>query len=264
MKVELDGKIQVVPPCTCGKCIVRRLRKDHFLSYPYNKNIKSIYKNDYPEYDLLNPLNDKANLYNKAKGAPGFDSVYKDHIPTSLLSTYKKDYLPFKVDFEPTIPQKVEIDKAPFFSNTTYNTYYNNWGSTLEDKIPLEKLPDIKVPLRGQSNYKESYPRFPVDNYLPNNTQIIPKSNLKFHGKINPDTTYGTSFQPVDFNQPHYFNKDGKGNKQNSEKTSFIPADYPASNFESSYNGTIGNYDKSNICKLREFLRKRGKTYLEI
>jgi len=75
---------------------------------------------------------------------------------------------------------------VPFFGNSTYRTYYNGWGSTLEDKTPLEKLPDIKIPLRGNSNYKESYPKFPVDNYLPSNSQIIPKSSLTFFGKINP------------------------------------------------------------------------------
>lgn len=264
MKVELDGKIQTVPLCTCGKCIVKRLRKEHFLSYPYNKGLKSSYKNDYPAHTLSKALNDPKFLHNKALGAPGFDKIYKEHIPTSLISTHKMDYKPFKVDYEEPVPQNAEVDKVPFFGNSTYRTYYNGWGSTLEDKIPQEKLPDIKIPLRGNSNYKESYPKFPIDNYMPQDTKIIPKSTLEFYGKINPETSYGNTFKPVDFNQPHYFNKDDKKNKQNSEKTSFVPAEFPASNFESCYNSSIGNYDRTNLCRLREFLKKRGKTCLEI
>lgn len=265
MKAVIDGKEQTVPRCTCGKCIVRRLRKEHFLSYPYNKGLKSCYKNDYTPHPLSRSLNDPKLNYNKAKGS-GFDGVYKDHIPTSLLSTHKMDYKPFKVDYEEPQPQKHEIEKAPFFGNSTYRTYYNGWGSTLEDKLPLEKLPEIKIPLRGKSNYKESYPKWPTENYLPNNLQIIPKSNLEFFGKINPETTYGNNFQPVDFNQPHYFNKDDRKNKQNSEKTNFVPAEFPPSNFESTYANSTGAYPKDldEICKLRQFLNRKGMKYLEI
>jgi len=104
MKVEIDGKLQEVPKCTCGKCLVKRLRKEHFLSYPYNKGLKSIYKNDYPQHTLSKSLNDPKNLYNKAVGSPGFDGVFREHIPTSLLSTHKMDYKPFKVNFEPIEP----------------------------------------------------------------------------------------------------------------------------------------------------------------
>ena len=30
-----------LPFCTCGKCIVKRTRKDFFTSFPYNKNLSS-------------------------------------------------------------------------------------------------------------------------------------------------------------------------------------------------------------------------------
>lgn len=265
MKVEIDGKIQQVPNCTCGKCIVKRIRKDHFLSYPYNKGLKSCYKGDYPNHNMLaRSLNDPSTIYNKAKGSSGFDGVYKDNIPTLLMSTQKMDYKPFKINFEPVEPTNCEVEKAPFFGSSTYKTFYNNWGSTKEDKAPLEKLPEIKIPLRGSSNYKESYPKFPQENYIGTNCAIVPKSTLEFYGKLNPDTSYGNTFMPVDFKQPHYFNNDGKKNKKNSEKSSFVPAEFPPSNFESSYATSIGNYDRSSECKLKEFLKKKGKTCLEI
>ena len=47
LEVTINGKLTKVPPCTCGKCIVRRLRKDFFSSFPYNKDLASTYKNDY-------------------------------------------------------------------------------------------------------------------------------------------------------------------------------------------------------------------------
>lgn len=263
MKVEIDGKLQTVPLCTCGKCLVKRLRKEHFLSYPYNKGICSQYINDYGPNSSAPFLNDKKNQYNKAKQC-NLNDTFKDHIPTSLLSTHKMDYKPFKVQPEEHKPQKHEIEKAPFMGNTTYKTFYNDWGSTLENKPPQEAIPEIHVPLKGKSNYKESYIKYPTEDYEKTNTQIIPKSNLEFFGKINPETTYGNTYKPVDFNQPHYFNKDDKFNKNNCEKTNFVNADFPPSNFESSYKRSIGNFDKSNICKLREFLLKRGRTCLEV
>lgn len=263
MKVNIDGKEETVPLCTCGKCLVRRLRKEHFLSYPYNRGLKSVYRNDFGPNKTSFELNDPTNSYIKAKIC-NLDGTYREHIPTSLLSEHKLNYKPFKVMQEEKIPTKHEIDKAPFLGNTTYRTHYNGWGSTLEGKPTLEKLPDIKVPLRGDSNYKESYIRYPKPEYEKKDTKIIPKSNLEFFGKLNPDTTYNTSYEPVNFNQPHYFSKDDKVNKANWEKTHFVPAEFPPSNFESSYKRSIGNFDKSNVCKLREFLIKRGKTCLEI
>ena len=42
MDVTIDGQLRTVPKCTCGKCIVRRLRGNNFPSFPYNKNITRI------------------------------------------------------------------------------------------------------------------------------------------------------------------------------------------------------------------------------
>ena len=47
LDVSINGKYQTVPKCTCGKCIVRRLRKDFFNPLPYGKNLNTTYKDDY-------------------------------------------------------------------------------------------------------------------------------------------------------------------------------------------------------------------------
>lgn len=267
MKAVINGKEEIVPLCTCGKCIVKRLRKDHFLSYPYNKNTKSIYNQDYPDQTQLSKvLNDPKHIYNKSKGC-NFDNNFRENVPTSLIPTYKNDYKPFKVEAKPNVPKKIEFkEEPPFFGDSSYNKDYPNWGSTLEDKAPLEKVPDIKVPLRGKSNYTESYPFHPTESYNPHdyNKKIIPKSNLKFHGDLNPDTSYNNSFKPVDFNQPHYFNNDNKPKNNNFKTVDFLPDESCPNNFESTYNSTIGNYKDNEECKLRQYLRKRGMTCLVI
>ena len=46
MDVTIDGQLRTVPKCTCGKCIVRRLRGNNFPAFPYNKNMCSTYIDD--------------------------------------------------------------------------------------------------------------------------------------------------------------------------------------------------------------------------
>ena len=47
LDVSINGKFQTVPKCTCGKCIVRRLRENLFTPFPYAKDLASTYKDDY-------------------------------------------------------------------------------------------------------------------------------------------------------------------------------------------------------------------------
>jgi hypothetical protein len=39
LEVEIDGVKTHVPQCTCGKCIVRRERKNEDPVIPYNKDL---------------------------------------------------------------------------------------------------------------------------------------------------------------------------------------------------------------------------------
>ena len=56
LDVSIDGKFQTIPKCTCGKCIVRRQRKNEDPSIPYNKDLQSVYTSDYP---AKRPIKDK-------------------------------------------------------------------------------------------------------------------------------------------------------------------------------------------------------------
>jgi hypothetical protein len=257
MVVEKDGEKLIVPTCTCGKCIVRRIRKGFFDSIPYNKNLGSTYTKDYDwKTNNLNP-----DFYNRSKHS-GFEGCYRTHLPTGLMSTMKFDYKPFKVDLEDPKRQDIKLESVPFFGRTTYSVAYPNWGSSLSDKNTKTTLPEIKIPLRGNSNYKENYIKHPDEFYAKRPAANFAKATLEFFGKLNPDTTYKTSFLPVDFNQPHYFTKD-KVRKENVEKSSLIPADFPKSNFESIYHTSFVDF-QDRKCRLAEYLKKRGISYLEI
>ena len=92
LDVSIGGKFQTVPKCTCGKCIVRRLRENVFTPFPYAKDLASTYKDDYDW-----KTNQKEGPeYNRSKHN-SFEGAYKEHIPTSLISTAKMSYKPFKV-----------------------------------------------------------------------------------------------------------------------------------------------------------------------
>ena len=102
LDVEIDGVRTRVPQCTCGKCIVRRQRKNEDPSIPYNKDLQSVYTSDYP---AKRPIKDKGFL-NRAK-LTGFQNSYKETLPGGLTSTMKGDYVPYDVNLED--PKKKNI-----------------------------------------------------------------------------------------------------------------------------------------------------------
>lgn len=260
MEVTINGKKERVPPCTCGKCIVRRLRKDFFNSFPYNKNLASTYKDDY-DWKTNQPDNPDE-VYNRSKHT-GFEGQYKEHIPTSLISTMKMDYRPFKVKLDEKPKPQKEPFVIPFMGRTTYQQNYPNWGVMPVGNGDDCKIPEINVPLRGQSNYKENYPRYDQKFYQKGEPLDFAKATLNFYGKINPRTTYGEAYKPVDFGNQNYFPKDPLINTAKGENSVFMPADFPPNNFESEYATNYKDYDDK-MCKLRKYLNARGMKYLEI
>jgi hypothetical protein len=233
------------------------MRKDFFTSFPYNKNIGSTYTGDFDwKTNQGNP-----DFYNRSKHS-GFEGCYKEHLPTGLMSTMKFDYKPFKVKLEDKAAEEYKIPSVPFFGRTSYQTQFPNWGSTIVGKKQDVTSPEIKVPLRGTSNYNQNYVQYDPDFYKKRDPTNFQKSTLEFYGKFNPDTTFNTSFKPVNFNQPHYFSKE-KFRKTDVEKSSLIPAEFPKSNFESLYSQSFVDF-KDKKCKLAEYLKKTGLKYLEV
>ena len=122
LDVSINGKFQTVPKCTCGKCIVRRLRENLFTPFPYAKDLSSTYKDDYDW--KTNPK--EGPEYNRSKHN-SFEGAYKEHIPTSLISTAKMSYKPFKVREEKKQRPEETPYQIPFIGKSTYNRHYPDW-----------------------------------------------------------------------------------------------------------------------------------------
>ena len=150
MDVTIDGQLRTVPKCTCGKCIVRRLRGNNFPSFPYNKNMCSTYIDDYDW--KTNVPEDPNSVYNRSKHN-SFEGAYREHIPTSLISTAKMSFKPFKVKEEEKQKPKEKDLEVPLIGKSTYNRHYPSWGKLTPNDNTLQPREEINVPLRGVPNY---------------------------------------------------------------------------------------------------------------
>ena len=246
LDVEIDGVRTRVPQCTCGKCIVRRQRKNEEPTIPYNKDLQSIYTSDYP---AKKPIKDKGFL-NRAK-LTGFENSYKETLPGGLTSTMKGDYVPYDVNLVEPKKTSYDIYSGPFIGPTTNQVNYLNWGSSGADKIKATTFPDIKIPLRGNSNYNENYVKYP--NAKTREPFKVTDSQ-KPHGKLADDTTYNTDYVPHEFNNDKITPFQG---------TNIISADNPPDNFDTTYRINYIDYDDK-MCRLRKYLNARGMRYLVV
>ena len=106
-------------------------------------------------------------------------------------------------------------------------------------------------------------PRYDEKFYKKGEPLDFAKATLNFYGKINPRTTYGDAFKPVDFGNPNYFPKEPLINTAQGENSVFSPCDNQPGTFDSTYKGDYIPYDDK-MCKLRKYLNAHGMRYLEI
>jgi hypothetical protein len=258
LDVSIGGKFQTVPKCTCGKCIVRRLRENVFTPFPYAKDLASTYKDDYDW-----KTNQKEGPeYNRSKHN-SFEGAYKEHIPTSLISTAKMSYKPFKVREEKKqIPEEAPY-QIPFIGKSTYNRHYPDWGTSEPQGEKVSPPEDINVPLRGIPNYKESYPRYD-DKYYTNGEPLnFSKPTLKFDGELDPRTTYNEAFKPTDLGNKNYFPDDQLINGAKGENTALMSGPNAPGILGTTYRRDYIKYDDA-MCKLRKWLNARNMRYLVI
>ena len=250
LEVTIDGVKTKVPPCTCGKCIVRRLRKDFFESLPYSKDLGSTYTKDYPwKNPYKNPI-----YYNRSMHT-GFENSYKPAILGGHISEMRDKYRPYKTD--PTAFKKVghQVTSKPFIGNTTYDIEFPDWGSINTSKNKEVPYPAVVVPLRGESDYHRNYIKYPDKYYKPREPYNFNHSNMRFYGNLKPDTTYRTSYVPKEI--PPKESTDNPFLKSNA----FVSADAPPEN--TTYHDHYVEYDHS-MCELRKYLNARGMPYLVI
>ena len=260
MDVTIDGQLHTVPKCTCGKCIVRRLRGNNFPSFPYNKNMASTYIDDYDW--KTNVPEDPNSVYNRSKHN-SFEGAYREHIPTALISTAKMSFKPFKVKEEEKQKPKEKDLEVPFIGKSTYNRHYPSWGKLTPNDNTLQPREEINVPLRGVPNYKESYPRYD-DKYYKNDDPLnFCKSTLKFDGDLDPRTTYNEDYKPNDLSNKIYFPDDKLINGAKGESTVLKNPPNAPGNMNTTYRRDYVKYDDK-MCKLRKWLNARGMRYLVI
>lgn len=258
--VTIDGKLRTVPKCTCGKCIVRRLRGNQEPNFPYNKNMASTYIDD---YDWKTGIKDDPNLYYNRSKHNSFEGAYKEHIPTSLISTAKMSFRPFKVKEEEKAKPPEPGLQVPLMGRSTYNRHYPSWGKIATTGAKLTPMEDIKVPLRGIPNYRESYPRYDPKYYRDNEPLNFTKSTLKFNGELDPRTTYNETYKPNDLRNKIYFPDDQLINGAKGESSVLKSAPNAPGNLGTTYRRDYIKYDES-MCELRKWLNARGMRYLVI
>lgn len=257
IEVTINGIKTKVPECTCGKCILRRQRINFFENPPYSKDLGSTYTKDYP---WKKPY--KVPVYYNRSMHTGYENSYKPFIPNSHISEMKSKYRPYTVDPIKFKKQSTTVFSEPFIGGSSYNYQYPNWGSINTAKTEEVPYPQLIIPLRGQSNYHENYIQYPDKYYQARDPLNFNKSTLKFYGDIKPDTSYNTSYKPIDLNQPNYFPKEKLDNPY-LKSYAFINPDAP-DNFGTTYNTHYVLYDDDKMCKLRKYLNERHMRYLII
>lgn len=246
-----------IPLCTCGKCIVKRGKKDHFFSLPYSSKLASMYQND---FKWKNPRNFKTDYLKATHSA--MENSYKKNISGCLVTTNKIAYKPFKVSLEGIKPKEVKVESVPFYGSSTYENTYINYGSTRLSKGMEPDTSELKINFRGKSLYSLDYRKHDPEDYMKKDTHIYYKPTLKFVGNVSNETDYNQNFLPVDYNQPAYFGGD-KLKKEDLYKSQMIPCPFPKSNFESiTHTAFVDHFQRP--CKLREYMVKNDISSLEV
>lgn len=260
MDVIIEEKYKTIPSCTCGKCIARRKRDNGSPSFPYNKNMASTYKDDYDW--KTNIKEDPNQVYNRAKHN-SFEGGYRQHIPSTLISTAKMCYKPFKVKREEKKPPEQDGLQMPFLGKSTYFRHYPSWGKITPAEAAPGETEDIVVPLRGNSNYTDSYPRY-NDRYYSNPEPLnFVKPTLKFNGELDPRTTYLEHYKPNDLSNKNYFPGEEFVNEAKGENNALKSAPFSPGTLGTTYRSDYVPYEDQ-TCKLRKYLNERGLRYLVI
>ena len=167
----------------------------------------------------------------------------------------KQDYLPYDMGIEKIDKRYKDPLKAPFAGQTTYDYEYPDWGKAVPNPKEIMSFPDIQIPLRGQTNYKENYVPYP--NNKPRNPVKKEGELTKPFGPFKDETTYGVDYIPKDI-EP-----DNLGDDPNKIPIAFLTADYPPDAFNTTYRDHYINHDDG-MCRLRKYLNARGMRYLVI
>ncbi len=245
-----------IPLCTCGKCVIKRSKKDHFHSLPYSSKLSSMYQSD---FGWREPKTFKTDYLKATHSAQ--ENSFKKNINNCLISTAHMTYRPFKVSYDNIKCKTQSVESVPFYGSSTYENTFINYGSTRLAKGIEPNNKDFKVTFRGKSSYTD-YAQYPQEDYLKRNSLINYKPTLKFVGDLAKETEFKDNYLPVDFKQPAYFGGN-KLQKGDLNKHQMIPCPFPKSNFESISRTSFEDHFAKK-CQLREYMVKTGVKSIEI
>ena len=254
MKSDLLGSEKCeLPNCTCMKCVIRRERSERKGNYQFS----SMGTTNMNEFGEKNPVSSPK--YFNRSNRNSFDGTFKQHLSSGLMSTMKYDFKPFKVKLDEDNSENRKLKSFPFWGKSSYNSTYANYGSASNGNDPKEKLPFIKVPFRGNSNYIENFKQYKDDVYKNRDPNLAIDCSLAFKGFMSPESVKAEQYRPSDFTQVHYFSPEQSWKRQR-EKATIVPANYHEadSTYENFYS------DKRNECPLKSFLHTKGESFVQL
>jgi len=191
------------PYCNCGKCILRKNREyDVSPNYNYDKNIKSMYKN---QFHWKNPeIID--NLYNAKMSR--IDKGFKEHLKTGLISVMRNDFknvVLTESNAKPVPKSRKNLENTvqmdiPFLGRSSYETLYPNWQTSFNKKNRGSSEIKVSIPFSGKSSYKETYGNIDKKYYIEKTSPILKKDNIEVgnFGVILALTTSNEFYKPID------------------------------------------------------------------
>jgi len=232
------------PYCNCGKCILKKNR-EHALSpnYNYDKNIKSMYKN---QFQWKSPEKTDQIKYSKMSR---LDKGFKEHLKSGLISVMRNDFknvVSTEPNSEPVPKSRKNLENTvqmniPFLGRSSYETLYPDWQTSIDKKNRINSEAKILIPFSGKSSYKETFGNIEKKYYIERASPILKKDNLEVgnFGELITLTTSNEFYKPIDLQK----SKDMNNNR--TQYSAFpgmiLSAPYTKDSFMSSYERAFMN-----------------------
>lgn len=228
--IILDDYLDLIrcsyPHCNCGKCISKKL-SHNAPNYKYNKNIGSIYKDEFNWKEKLKK-EENENL-NRNKVLLEKSLAKNKHLTDSLVSTMKKDYNKNSKnsnsddhlvlnknekkcvsEYESNMINSMkgnninEINdkkNRPFIGRSNYDSNFPDWHFSKNGKVQSEVKPREIIPFNGKSNYKEKFIRHENNYYSERRPMFINSPSLEVKGgdTMRKESTQRENLRPIDY-----------------------------------------------------------------
>lgn len=234
------------PYCNCGKCILKKNREQSLSpNYNYDKNIKSMYKN---QFQWNSPEKTEQMKYAKISR---LDKGFKEHLKSGLISVMRNDFknvpsTSTEPNVEPAPKSRKNLENnvqmnIPFLGRSSYETLYPNWQTSIDKSNKINNEAKFSIPFSGKSSYKETFGNIEKKYYIEKTSPIHKRDNLEVgnFGELVSMTTSNEFYRPIDLQ---------KSKDMNNTRTQFsalpglmLSAPYTKDSFMSSYKRAFMN-----------------------